>query len=424
MMKQKELVPKRRFKGFTDEWKICKYNDLLDKSEGIRRGPFGSALKKECFVPNSDYVVYEQQNAIYDRYNTRYNITKQKYEELYRFILNEDDFIMSGAGTIGRISRVPSGIKSGVINQALIKMRVNKYLVDLDYFLQWMRSEKMQNRLTQANPASAMVNLVPMSEVKEREVTVQSIEEQQKIGQYLKHLDEMNAREKRKFDKIKALKSAYLAEMFPAEGECVPKRRFEGYTVEWKDYKMKDIGKATGGTSIESEFVKEGKYKVISIGSYSEQSVYTDQNIRVNLSDKIKKRVLNKNDLTMILNDKTVSGNIIGRVLLIDKDDAYVYNQRTARIEPDNRKFDIQFLYQFLNAPLIRKKIINQAQGNTQIYVNWTRIEELQYSIPILEEQIKIGDFFRKLDATITNHQRKLDKLRATKQAYLHEMFV
>lgn len=48
-MKQKELVPKRRFEGFTGEWKKKQYNDLLDKSEGIRRGPFGSALKKEFF---------------------------------------------------------------------------------------------------------------------------------------------------------------------------------------------------------------------------------------------------------------------------------------------------------------------------------------------------------------------------------------
>lgn len=100
---------------------------------------------------------------------------------MYRFSIKENDFIMSGAGTIGRISRVPRGIKPGVINQALIRIRVNKQLVDLEYFFcNGCVRKKMQDKLTQANPASAMVNLVPMSEVKEWEVSIPTLEEQQK----------------------------------------------------------------------------------------------------------------------------------------------------------------------------------------------------------------------------------------------------
>ena len=64
---------------------------------------------------------------------------------------------------------------------------------------------------------------------------------------------------------------------------------------------------------------------MISIGSYSENSNYNDQGIRAIHSDKTKTRVLNKEDLTMILNDKTASGRIIGRVLYIDKSGEYVY---------------------------------------------------------------------------------------------------
>ncbi|UZH05781.1 restriction endonuclease subunit S [Heyndrickxia coagulans] len=205
----------------------------------------------------------------------------------------------------------------------------------------------------------------------------------------------------------------------------VPKRRFKEFqnTDAWEQRKLKDFGKATGGTSIESEFVDGGKYKVISIGSYSEQSVYTDQNIRAELTDKTRNRVLNKDDLTMILNDKTASGNIIGRVLLIDSNDSYVYNQRTERIEPDHEKYDSQFLYQMLNAPMIRSKIIKQAQGNTQIYVNWSAIGELDYLVPNLDEQREIGAFFSNFDHLITLHQRKLEKAKALKLAYLSEMF-
>lgn len=203
-----------------------------------------------------------------------------------------------------------------------------------------------------------------------------------------------------------------------------PSIRFKGFTEAWEQRKLGEFGKATGGTSIESEFDELGKYKVISIGSYSEASKYTDQGIRVNKTNKTESRILNKNDLTMILNDKTASGNIIGRVLLIDADDSYVFNQRTERIEVYKNEFLPEFLYQLLNADNIREKIIRASQGNTQIYVNWTSISELSYEIPLSKhEQRKIADLFNQLDNLITLHQRKYDKLVNVKKSMLEKMF-
>lgn len=186
---------------------------------------------------------------------------------------------------------------------------------------------------------------------------------------------------------------------------------------------MGDFGKATGGTSIESEFSKDGKYKVISIGSYSENSIYNDQGIRAIESDKTSNLVLNRNDLTMILNDKTTSGNIIGRVLLIEKSGIYVYNQRTERIETNLDEYDSVFLYEMLNAPNIRAKIIKQAQGNTQIYVNWTTISLLDYMIPSKEEQVKIGKYLHDISNLITLHQRKLILLNKYKKGFFSIFF-
>lgn len=202
-----------------------------------------------------------------------------------------------------------------------------------------------------------------------------------------------------------------------------PKIRFKGFTDDWEQRKLGDFGKATGGISIESEFSEDGIYKVISIGSYSENSVYNDQGIRAFKSDKTSNRVLNKNDLTMILNDKTTSGNIIGRVLLIEKSGIYVYNQRTERIEINKNEFDPLFLYEMLNAPNVREKIIKQAQGNTQIYVNWSAITMLDYMIPSKKEQVEIGQFLHSIGNLITLHQRKLDKLVNVKKSMLEKMF-
>lgn len=206
--------PRRRFQGFTGEWEENKFEDILDSSEGIRRGPFGSALKKDCFVKRSIYAVYEQKNAIEDKYDVRYYITKGKYDELSNFHLKPGDYIMSGAGTIGCISRVPKNIKKGVFNQALIRIRINDKLLNNNYFLIWMRSPNMQKRLTGANPASAMVNLVPMVELKQWNVLIPSLAEQEKIGDFFKRLDQQIEVQGEKLEKLEKMKKAYLAEMF------------------------------------------------------------------------------------------------------------------------------------------------------------------------------------------------------------------
>ena len=206
--------------------------------------------------------------------------------------------------------------------------------------------------------------------------------------------------------------------------EKAPAIRFRGFTDDWEQRKLGEFGKATGGTSIESEFVEKGNYKVISIGSYSETSKYNDQGLRTNKTPKTESKILNKDDLTMILNDKTAAGNIIGRVLLIDADNSYVYNQRTERIEVYKEDFEPSFLYQLLNAENIRSKIIKASQGNTQIYVNWSSISELEYLIPkVKSEQKKIATILNNLDNLITLHQRKLELMKKLKAFFLKNMF-
>lgn len=212
--KNGERYPELRFPGFTDAWEQRKFLDLLDAQNGIRRGPFGSSLKKDSFVKKSDYVVYEQQNAIYDNYETRYFISKEKYNELIRFNIQPGDFIMSGAGTIGRISMVPDGIKKGVFNQALIRFKVNKDSINPLYFLKFMQSDMMQKLLTQANPGSAMTNLVPMDELKKWDVTIPSLEEQNRISTFINQIDEFITLHQRKLEHLQLQKKALLQQMF------------------------------------------------------------------------------------------------------------------------------------------------------------------------------------------------------------------
>ena len=207
--------------------------------------------------------------------------------------------------------------------------------------------------------------------------------------------------------------------------KCInPRIRFQEFKSWWKPIKLIDLGLSLGGTAIESEFNPDGKYKVISIGSYSEESKYKDQGIRAVYSQKTEKRILDKDDLTMILNDKTSTGKIIGRVLLIDEDNSYVYNQRTQRISLNKNKFVPGFIFQLLNADINRNKIVRSAQGNTQIYVNWSDISNLDYLIPeSIEEQSAIGSFFRTLDDLLASYKDNLANYQSLKATMLTKMF-
>lgn len=131
-------------------------------------------------------------------------------------------------------------------------------------------------------------------------------------------------------------------------------------------------------------------------------------------------RVVRKGELTMVLNDKTSNGTIIGRSLLIDTDDEYVINQRTEILSP-KENFDSRFAYITLNGPF-REKVRKIVQGGTQIYVNYPVVENLKLELPDLEEQKKIGTFFKQLDDTIALHQRKVTLLNRLKEAYLTRM--
>ena len=304
-------------------------------------------------------------------------------------------------GAIKRLDRYENGVLSTLYIVFEIK---DETLVNSDFLVAYYSTNLWYKGIHEIAAEGArnhgLLNIAPTDFFKTKLKLPADIEEQQEIGEYFKKIDSLITFHHRKSNLFnKTCRNA------------------------WEQRKLGDFGKATGGTSIESEFSEDGIYKVISIGSYSENSVYNDQGIRAIKSDKTSNRVLNRNDLTMILNDKTTSGNIIGRVLLIEESGIYVYNQRTERIEINLDEYDPVFLYEMLNAPNIREKIIKQAQGNTQIYVNWTAISLLEYMIPSKEEQVKIGEYLHSISNLITLHQRKYDETKKLKKCMLQKMF-
>ncbi len=165
-------------------WKLLKLKDLTKEKDGLRRGPFGSAIKKEYFVADG-YKVYEQGNAINnDPYRGKYFIDEKKYQELINFKVIPGDLIVSCSGvTLGRISEIPEDGKPGIINQALLRIRLNNNIIGNKYFILHFRAAFFQKKIFDQSQGTAMPNLVGIKDFKEIELLVPTIEEQHQIVQ-------------------------------------------------------------------------------------------------------------------------------------------------------------------------------------------------------------------------------------------------
>ena len=414
-MKKQINVPSIIFSRFNEDssWKSKKFKELLDPTEGIRRGPFGSALKKEFFVQNSEYVVYEQQNAIYDHFNTRYRISEEKYHELKKFILLPGDFIMSGAGTIGKISLVPEGIEKGVFNQALIRLRVNKN-TDKEFFLQWMKSPEMQNKLTKANPASAMVNLVPMSEVKEWDVIVPSLEEQSAIGTLFRTLDDLLASYKDNLTNYQSLKATMLAKMFPKAGQTVPEIRIEGFEGEWEKLKLRDVVH----TNPKSELPENFKY--IDLESVVGTRINKIREERKESAPSRAQRLAKKGDVFYQTVRPYQKNNYLFKLDEID----YVFSTGYAQLRPIFKRCDSDFLLILLQNNRFLSKVLDRCTGTSYPAINVNDLIEILIAIPSYDEQQAIGSYFSNLDNLIAAHQEKISQLETLKKKLLQDMFI
>lgn len=163
----RQAVLKEAFEGkYTPDVTMheIKMGEIADGKDGLRRGPFGSAIKKAFFV-ESGYKVYEQGNAINnDCKRGHYYISADKYNELSSFQLRPGDFIVSCSGTIGKIAQLPADAEPGVINQALMRIRLKPDVIDPYYFMMQFRSEVFQRKIV--SRGSGMGNLAGIKEFK------------------------------------------------------------------------------------------------------------------------------------------------------------------------------------------------------------------------------------------------------------------
>ena len=166
-----------------DGWCWCTLDDLAF----YKKGPFGSSLTKSMFVPDSPsaYKVYEQKNAIQkDHTLGSYFIDEEKFKELSGFKVEPNDIIVSCAGTIGETYVMPNDIREGIINQALMLIRL--HLQDVQDFYLLYFDFILKAEAAKESKGTAIKNIPPFDVLKSFLIPIPPLAEQGRI------LDEVN----------------------------------------------------------------------------------------------------------------------------------------------------------------------------------------------------------------------------------------
>lgn len=395
MNESENLVPKRRFKEFTNTgtWEQRKLGDMVEFFSGLTYSPDNVIKQPGTLVLRSSNV---QNGEIVNADNVYVD----------NEVVNSDNVQVGDIAVVVR-----NGSRSLIGKHAAIKYPMKDTVIGA--FMTGVRSDtpSFTNALldTQqfeteiAKNLGATINQITTGNFKKMIFNFPEIDERLRIGDFFNQLDNTIALHQCKLEKSKALKSAYLSEMFPAEGERKPKRRFAGFTDDWEQRKLIDVAE-----------------------------MFDNLRIPVTASDRVEGNTAyyGANGIQDYVDGFTHDGEFV----LIAEDGAndlinYPVNYVKGKIWVNNhahvvsgKKSELDNL--FLTARIKSMNISHWLVGGGRAKLNGDVLKKIPLTLPIYEEQKKIGTFFKQLDDAIALHQHKLEKLKNIKQAYLNEMFI
>ena len=188
---------------------------VSNDKNSIKRGPFGGALKKDDFLKEG-YLVYEQRHAIHEDFEyAKYYISKEKYESMIGFKVIPGDLIISCSGvTLGRIAEVPNDAKEGIINQALLKISLNKDIMNNKFFIYQFRCKEIQEMLFGFSRGSGIPNMPSMKEVKAFKFICPPLELQNQFASFVKEIDKSRSRIQKSLEASQELFDSLMQEYF------------------------------------------------------------------------------------------------------------------------------------------------------------------------------------------------------------------
>ena len=399
--------PKIRFKGYEDAWEQRKVSELLQ--ERNEQAPMSEEYPLMAFIANQGVA---PKGDRYDRSALVNDETGKKYKRT-----EFGDFIYSSnnleTGSIG-LNKYGNACISPVYS---IFKPTGK--ADLDFLGRRFLRKDFINEMVKWRQGvvygqwkiheTDFLNIV---------VTVPTIEEQKRIGDFLDGLDSLITLHQRKCEETKSLKKYMLQKMFPENGKCVPEIRFSGFSDAWEQRKLGEIATETygGGTPKTSneEFWK-GDIPWIQSSDLIDECLFD-----VRPRKCISQEAVSKSATKLVPQNSIAIVTRVGVGKLAFMPFSYATSQdflslSGLKIDPE---FTVYVLYKMMQS------VSNEVQGTSIKGVTKDELLAKKIIFPSCNEQKKIGAYLHNLDHLITLHQHKCDELQKLKKFMLQNMFV
>ncbi|EOB6866259.1 restriction endonuclease subunit S [Staphylococcus aureus] len=406
---QTKNVPELRFPGFEGEWEEKKVGELLEFKNGLNKG-------KEYFGSGSSIVnfkdVFNNRSLNTNNLTGKVNVNSK---ELKNYSVEKGDvFFTRTSEVIGEIgypsvilndpeNTVFSGFvlrgrpKSGI---DLINNNFKRYVFFTNSFRKEMitKSSMTTRALTSGSAINKMKVIYPVS-----------AKEQRKIGDFFSKLDRQIELEEQKLELLQQQKKGYMQKIFSQE------LRFKDENSEdyphWENSKIEKYLKERNERS--------DKGQMLSVTINSGIIKFSELDRKDNSSkDKSNYKVVRKNDIAY--NSMRMWQGASGR-----SNYNGIVSPAYTVLYPTQNTSSLFIGYKFKTHRMIHKFKIN-SQGLTSDTWNlkYKQLKNINIDIPVLEEQEKIGDFFKKMDILISKQKIKIEILEKEKQSFLQKMFL
>jgi type I restriction enzyme, S subunit len=195
----------------------------------------------------------------------------------------------------------------------------------------------------------------------------------------------------------------------------------------WEVRKSYEIFEFINGKAFYSDGYSGGGYRVIDLlninldGKF--QLTVKDKYIPLITYEKYPKSHLQKDDLIIIMTDITPTLGLIGKTAIIDRNFAYVLNQRVGCLRVLMQgEVSIPFMNNMFNSSIVRLQVIKNTLGTAQYYINTPEIKKLSIPLPPLPEQQKIASILTSVDEVIEKTQSQINKLQDMKKGTMNEL--
>ncbi|NIZ46550.1 restriction endonuclease subunit S [Entomospira nematocerorum] len=396
-------LPSLRFKGFSEPWQEKTLGEIAEIVRGASPRPIQDP---KWFDENSTVGwlriadVTEQNGRIYHLEQKLSKLGQEKTR-----VLKEKHLLLSIAATVGKpvINYIEIGVHDGFI--IFLNPKFNQ-----EFMFQWL--DMFKDKWKQYGQPGSQINL-NSDLVKNQTILIPSLAEQEKIAGVLSAADELISLQEQKITALKRHKQALMQQLFPANGESVPRLRFDGFSEPWQEKTLGEIGEIITGKTPDTKnsSLWNGDIQFVTPTDIKEDKyqVNTERTIKNN----IKYKILPTKSIMF-----TCIGSTIGKIALSVNE--CITNQQINSIIPYNI-FSNEFIYYSLFQKIPDIKSI--ASSTAVPIINKNEFSKLEILVPSLAEQEKIAGVFSSADELISLHQQKLTTLKRHKQALMQRLF-